>query len=254
MKRKKQVVGAVCAVLVSLFVPATGFAAYGSEISAEESAPSFQTERFVLPDTAGLLVVVEGTEGCKGNVYVYEKSSFGVWEQKFVTPGYFGENGMSSNRREGDKTTPIGLFRLNTPFGQKPALKGFPADYIQVETSDVWTEAENRLIRGASGAGERVGSSGYSEYYDYCLDMGYNRNAIEKKGSALFLHCIGHERYKTSGCVAIERERMEEIMKLYGAYGEEGSFVALAPAGTFEYVYDSLGVNRGLSPDGEFGV
>ena len=34
-------------------------------------------------------------------------------------------NGMSNHRHSGDKTTPIGVFKMNTPFGQAKALEGF---------------------------------------------------------------------------------------------------------------------------------
>ena len=143
---------------------------------------SFQTERFQLPETAAVLTVVEGTGGSSCRVYVFEKDENGQWEQQFVTDGYLGRNGMSSNRSTGDKTTPIGLFELNTPFGQKPALEGFPDNYIQVDESYLWSDAENRLVTGVTGYGEWVGTAGYADYYDYCLDMGYNRNAVPGKG------------------------------------------------------------------------
>lgn len=212
---------------------------------------SFQTERFQLPETAAVLTVVEGTGGSSCRVYVFEKDENGQWEQQFVTDGYLGRNGMSSSRSTGDKTTPIGLFELNTPFGQKPALEGFPDNYIQVDESYLWSDAENRLVTGVTGYGEWVGTAGYADYYDYCLDMGYNRNAVPGKGSALFLHCHGGGRTETSGCVSIEEERMIELMRLYGTYGDGRCFIALAPEGGFEPVYGALGTNNGLSPAAE---
>lgn len=212
---------------------------------------SFQTERFQLPETAAVLTVVEGTGGSSCRVYVFEKDENGQWEQQFVTDGYLGRNGMSSNRSTGDKTTPIGLFELNTPFGQEPALEGFPDNYIQVDESYLWSDAENRLVTGVTGYGEWVGTAGYADYYDYCLDMGYNRNAVPGKGSALFLHCHGGGRTETSGCVSIEEERMIELMRLYGTYGDGRCFIALAPEGGFEPVYGALGTNNGLSPAAE---
>ena len=212
---------------------------------------SFQTERFQLPETAAVLTVVEGTGGSSCRVYVFEKDENGQWEQQFVTDGYLGRNGMSSSRSTGDKTTPIGLFELNTPFGQKPALEGFPDNYIQVDESYLWSDAENRLVTGVTGYGEWVGTAGYADYYYYCLDMGYNRNAVPGKGSALFLHCHGGGRTETSGCVSIEEERMIELMRLYGTYGDGRCFIALAPEGGFEPVYGALGTNNGLSPAAE---
>lgn len=224
--------------------------------TARQAAGSFEVERFVLPEDARVLVIVEGTGGSGCSVYAYEyepeAGETGRWALRLSTPGYLGRNGMSNHRTEGDKTTPIGVFQMNTPFGQAAPLPGFPDSYIQVGESHVWSDKQNRLADDAAERGERVGTAGYSEYYDYVIDAGFNRNAIEKKGSALFLHCIGHGRTETSGCVAIDKGQMVEIMKLYGKYGDGHTYIAQAPQGTFELVYASYGVNRGLSPEGDF--
>lgn len=211
---------------------------------------SFSVNQFRLPENAAVLAVVEGTGGSSCQVYAYEKNGQGQWELRFETSGYLGRNGMSANRISGDKTTPVGLFELNTPFGQKEALEGFPENYIQVDEHYLWSDEKNRLVTGETGEGEWVGTAGYADYYDYCLDMGYNRNALPKKGSALFIHCHGGGRTETSGCVSIEKERMIDLLRLYGTYGDGRCFIALAPEGGFEAVYDSLGSNQGLSPQG----
>lgn len=217
-----------------------------------KATASFDVDCFVLPEGAGLLVVVEGTGGAACNVYAYAKES-GQWAEKVNTCGFLGRNGMSSHRTEGDKTTPIGLFQMNTPFGQDDPLEGFPQNYIKVKESHVWSDQTNRLVDDASVAGEHVGTVWYDGYYDYAIDAGYNRQGIAGKGSALFLHCIREGRTDTSGCVAIPKEQMAEVMRLYGTYGDGACYIAQAPRGTFDLIYDSYGVNNGLSPDGEFG-
>ncbi len=214
---------------------------------------SFQTEEFVLPLEARVLVVVEGTGDSSCQVYAYEKTDSG-WEKRLETPGILGKNGMSSNRVEGDKTTPIGVFQMNTPFGQGEALEGFPDNYIKVKESHVWSDALNKLVDDAAEAGEHVGTSAYQGYYDYVLDAGFNPKAVEKKGSALFLHCRVPEAVSTGGCVAIPKEHMETVMRLYGSYGDGACYIAQAPKGTFSLIYESYGVNDGLSPDGDFGA
>lgn len=212
---------------------------------------SFDVNRFVMPEGADVLVVVEGKGGSTCRVYAYEKQPQG-WINRVDTTGYLGKNGMSNNRTEGDKTTPIGLFQMNTPFGQSQKLEGFPDNYIQVDSGYVWEEDANRLSRDLSKAGERVGSAGYAGYYDYVLDAGYNANGVLKKGSALFLHCEGAFKEYTSGCVAIPRDEMIKIMRLYGTYGDGHCYIAQAPEGTFDLVYNTYGINNGLSPDGDF--
>lgn len=233
-------------------VPPSGPASAASDLSAEDTsgvmigvgpgaasrAISFDVSRFSLPENAEALVVVEGSGGSTCRVYAYTAGEDG-WVETLRTSGYLGLNGMSSDRTEGDKTTPIGLFCMNTPFGQCEALEGFPESYIQVTEDYVWSDATNMLVADADAQGEHVGTHWYAGYYDYAIDMGYNREAIAGKGSALFLHCIREGRVDTSGCVAIPREDMIAVMKLYGACAEGACYIALAPEGGFEAVYDS---------------
>ena len=231
--------------------------AFGATIQVGPGMPkpaeAFQVEKFVLPQEARVLVVVEGTGGSDCRVYAYEWSDKG-WELRVETPGILGKNGMSNHRTTGDKTTPIGVFCMNTPFGQSEAVEGFPSDYIKVRESHVWSDDLNRLVDDKSQAGEHVGTSAYQGYYDYVLDAGFNGKAIPGQGSALFLHCRVPEAVSTGGCVAIPKEEMETVMKLYGTYGSGACFIAQASEGTFSQIYESYGVNDGLSPDGDFGV
>ena len=124
---------------------------------------SFDADRFVLPQEAKVLVVVEGTEGSACNVYAFEQGEAG-WELRVQTAGWLGLNGMSNHRTEGDKTTPIGVFQMNTPFGQDDPLDGFPSNYIKVDETYIWDQYANRLVQDTSASGEQVGTEGYAEH------------------------------------------------------------------------------------------
>ena len=224
-----------------------------NQTEEHEQTGTFDVNRFVLPEEARVLVVVEGTGASACNAYAFERGENG-WGLRLQTGGCLGLNGMSNHRTEGDKTTPIGVFQMNTPFGQDAPLEGFPANYIQVDETYIWSQDSNRLVRDLSASGEQVGTAGYAEHYDYVIDAGYNRNAVPKAGSALFLHCIGQGKTYTSGCVSIPKEEMAKVMRLYGTYGDGACYIAQAPAGTFELIYDTYGANNGLSPEGDFGV
>lgn len=214
--------------------------------------PSYDPAKFVLPEEAKMIVVVEGREDKTCQVTGYEKCKADdgseSWKAVFATEGNIGAGGMNLDRVRGDKSTPIGVWMLNTPFGQKPAKEGFPADYIRVTKNHVWTDDTNKLIVDESGKieGERVGTSSYSGFYDYVLDAGFNKNAVTEKGSALFIHCQKGTAAPSSGCVKVPEETMVELMKLYGKYGTGKCFIAQGKQGEIDKLYKSYGTNNGL--------
>jgi len=215
-------------------------------------AAKFVPEKFILPQDAKVLVVVEGFEDSKCRVNVYEKNE--NWDLKFTVDGDMGRNGMNNYRKMGDGTTPIGVWAMNTPFGQKPAQEGFPANYIQVNEDYCWTDDTNKLIIDPTHQteGEYVGTEKYKGYYNYAIDCGYNINNVKNKGSALFIHCQSEEPGSSSGCIKIPEYRMIELMKLYGKYGDGKCYIAQAPYESIEKLYNTFGICNGLSPNGKF--
>jgi len=249
----------IIAIILCLILSAAGvFTAMAAGPGDPDYLDFFDPEKFVLPEDAKVLTIVGGMEGTGCKVYIFERETTAdgnKWKLITTTNGAMGRNGMSNDRHEGDGTTPIGVWQLNTPFGQKPAEDGFPADYLQVSGNDyVWTEKENKLMLDPTGtlAGERVGSEKYKGYYNYALDCGYNKNAVQGKGSALFIHCLKPEEGGSSGCIKISEDKMKRLMKLYGEYGDGKCYIAQAPIKSIYKLYNAYGVNNGLSPDGVF--
>ena len=239
--------------IFSKFFAVTALAAALTGAAAGQAAGAgFDPSGFTLPEDARTLVVVEGDGTASGcTLYAYEKTADG-WNLYLESAGCLGENGFSNYRVAGSRTTPIGVWKANTPFGQKGALDGFPKNYIKVDESYVWSDNTNSLEKDTDAPGEKVGTSRYAEYYDYCFDMGYNRNAYPNKGTALFIHCQPPGDPNTAGCVEIPVDKMIELMKLYGKYEDGTMYVACAPKGRITKLYDAYGVCNGLSPDGDF--
>ena len=150
---------------------------------------------------------------------LFERSSAaGTWEKQLETTGHLGMNGMSNHRHSGDKTTPIGVFKMNTPLrsGQSPG--GFPSDYIQVDDTYVWEDDTNKMSRDLSKEGEQVGSSGYAGYYDYAIDAGFNQAALKIRVPRC--SCTAPVSLRiTPPAVGHREDQMAQIMKLYGKYG-----------------------------------
>ena len=247
-------------------------AAY-AEAESDFSGRSYDVSKFVLPAGARNLVVVEGfavngghetyAEGSVSDPARYNgvrltayhrDSDTGAFTAEIQSAGVMGWGGMSARRTEGDGTTPIGLFKLNTPFGRRHALPGFPADYREImisERNQYWSETTNRFETSSDLTvqnGERLWEDWARGIYSYCLDFGFNVGNANGDGSALFLHCTKEGKPSTAGCVAIDLEAMAAVLKLY-ASGD--SYIALAPAGQFEGVYAAYNTT-GKSPDGTF--
>ena len=137
-----------------------------------------------------------------------------------------------------DLKTPLGFYNLGVGFGMRDMDIDYP--YIKVQDNDYWVDDYksyhyNYLVR----IGEDIPNFGYhyivredkksfdsaehlKDYemqYEYAVFIEFNSdNQIDEngvgnnKGSAIFLHCHGTKGY-TGGCVAVNREDMEFIMR-----------------------------------------
>lgn len=226
-----------------------GTASDGKAAEPQLTALGTDLARLALPDDAEVLVIVEGS-GLDAVVSAYKRepvsadgegSSYGAWQYiTSTTEGKLGRRGLGKTA-EGDEKTPIGIFKMNTPFGIKDALEGFPDNYIKV-TSDMYWNGDsdsplyNKLVSDLSYTDfDRSRSEhliDYGGYYDYCIDTGYNPEGTPHRGSALFLHCsMG---INTGGCIAIPEETMIEIMR---NYREGHTYIAIGDQADMQALY-----------------
>ena len=235
---------------------------------------SFDASQFVLPSDARTLIVVEGfaqnggrevyREGYvedssrwnKARVTAFVRDSEGeAWIPKVQSPAVYGWGGMSNDRHEGDGTTPIGLFRTDTPFGRREALEGFPDNYQEIMVAaknQYWSDTTNCLEVDPDVSkqnGERLYEDWARGIYSYCLNSGFNKNNYRPgTGSALFLHCTKDGKPSTAGCVAMDERAMARILQLYS---RGGCYCAIAPEGTFSGIYNAL-TEHGDQASGSF--
>lgn len=212
-------------------VLATGpVTAFGTDVS-----------RIDVPEDAEVLVIVEGS-GLDAAVSAYKKDTEGgAWELLTLTSeGKLGRKGLGKEV-EGDEKTPMGIFKMNTPFGIKDALEGFPDNYIKVTPDLYWngdsdSELYNRLVSTNTYDDFNKSKSehliDYAGYYNYCIDTGYNPEGTPHKGSALFLHCsMG---INTGGCIAIPEETMIQILR---EYKEGKTYIAIGDVTDMQKLY-----------------
>ena len=247
--------------------------AANGEKRIDTSLLSYDVSRFTLPEDAKSLIVVEGfavkggkdtyretkvsdeSRWNKARVTVFVKNDAGQWQAKIQSAGVYGYGGMSAKRKTGDGTTPIGLWKTDTPFGRNAAEEGFPSDYTHIQADakrQYWSDQTNRLESSeklASQKGEKLWEDWAKNIYAYALNTGFNKeNRQPGTGSALFLHCTSNGKPSTAGCVAIQPEAMKAVLR---QYAKGGMYIAQAPEGQFEQVYGAFS-ESGASAKGEF--
>ena len=188
----------------------------------------FDPARAAVPEEARVMMVLEGGRSeDHGTLTIYTRDTDAngavtSWNKAMDTEAMYGKNGLYKEV-EGDNKTPVGIFRMNTPFGIQPKLEGFPENYTQVDDRYYWngdsdSPMYNHFVRSDIFTEFRKESSehiiDYGGYYNYCIDSGYNPDGIPRKGSAIFLHCSVNGQ-NTHGCIAIPEASMIEAMRLY---------------------------------------
>ena len=134
-----------------------------------------------------------------------------------------GRNGFSASHKEGDGTTPLGVFAITEAFGSQKALDGLKLPYKKTDLNSRWvTDPDspqyNTPQAGPSNGrwrdtfGERLTDNKYATAYRYAAVIDYNRSpVVPGRGSAIFLHVGGND--PTLGCVAINEGDLTHILK-----------------------------------------
>ncbi len=168
--------------------------------------------------TAEQIVLVEYTGGSRATLSIHEKKD-GVWTQLSSCKAYVGKNGIDKSVA-GDKRTPTGTYNLTTPFGIKadPSAK---MAYTRVTKYHYWCGASNsgyynQLVDERVVDRKHTSSDeyliNYKGVYNYCMFIDYNAEGKAGKGSCIFLHCTGKNKY-TAGCVAVSESMMRKIIQ-----------------------------------------
>jgi len=171
------------------------------------------------------LVVVAAGRGTTAQVSLQEKDGAGRWHTLLTAEGFVGRNGLCPDELhyEGCGQTPIGVYTFNKAFGNGDD-PGCAIPYVQVGRNDYWSGDVrpgmhyNELVSLSDCPGlDRSVSEHLADFgteYRYCLNIGFNADAVPGKGSAIFLHCTHPRKSSTGGCVAIPEAEMKTLMQL----------------------------------------
>ena len=130
-----------------------------------------------------------------------------------------GKKGLNFNKKEGDYSTPRGLFALRKLYFRKDRV-GIPICKIKkkaIKRDMAWCDNPNRkkYNEEIKTQSKNLKESLYREdhKYDYIISISHNEKKIPSKGSAVFIHLT--ENYKpTAGCVALKKKDFEILLKL----------------------------------------
>ena len=141
-----------------------------------------------------------------------------------------GDGGIKKavRKTEGDKTTPIGNWHLNTvyyrsdkvfrpKFKKKNVLKIKKITKNCAWCDDIRSYKYNKYVnisnvKSINANYERLWRE--DEAYDIIISISHNLNpTIKNKGSAIFIHCSFVDNRKTSGCIALKKKDLVFLLK-----------------------------------------
>jgi L,D-peptidoglycan transpeptidase YkuD (ErfK/YbiS/YcfS/YnhG family) len=155
-----------------------------------------------------------------------------TWVKVGSAPARFGYNGLSDNRREGDGTTPTGIYTLPLAFGLKPnpgtklpwrhvdAGSWWDENSLKPRSYNTWYENCPATICWTETTRSAHSSEHLADYpvqYAYAAFIGFNTGSSKvlpparPSGSGIFLHVNGTGY--TAGCVSIPRSSLVAILK-----------------------------------------
>ena len=188
-------------------------------VSAEQAPPQGSAAAALeVANQTDQIVLVDYTGGSKAVLSLHEKVD-GIWTEVLSCDAYVGKNGIGKTKA-GDKKTPEGTYNLTTPFGIKDD-PGAQMPYTKVTKYHYWcgdsnSEYYNKLVDERKVDRKHTKSDeyliDYKGVYNYCLFIDYNAEGIPNKGSCIFLHCTGKNKY-TGGCVAVPEKTMKQIVQ-----------------------------------------
>ena len=130
-----------------------------------------------------------------------------------------GKKGLNSNKKEGDYSTPKGLFNLKKLYFRKDRIGtpkcGINKKVIKKEMTWCDNPSHKRYNEEIKTHNKNFKENLYREdhKYDYIITISHNERKIPGKGSAIFIHLT--DDYKpTAGCISLKKKDFEILLKL----------------------------------------
>jgi L,D-peptidoglycan transpeptidase YkuD (ErfK/YbiS/YcfS/YnhG family) len=130
-----------------------------------------------------------------------------------------GRNGITSNKKEGDFSTPKGLFKLEKLYFREDRV-GIPACKIKkkkITKNLAW--CDNPIHKKYNEEIQNFNTNCKESFfrkdhiYDYIITINHNKKKTAYKGSAIFIH-LTNDYKPTAGCIALKKKDFEILLKL----------------------------------------
>jgi len=131
-----------------------------------------------------------------------------------------GKRGIGNKKKEGDRITPRGKFKIKYIFYRKDRIYNFKTEISKriIKKNMGWcndskSKRYNKLIKFPFNfSAERLYRK--DNIYDIILVLNYNTNPVLKnKGSAIFIH-VAKKKYKnTEGCIGLSKMNLKKIIR-----------------------------------------
>ena len=149
-----------------------------------------------------------------------------IKKQLLIYKGYklkcsIGKSGLTYKKREGDLTTPRGIFKLGPLYYRKDRIK------------NLRSKIKKKIIKKKMGWCHDSKSKKYNQeiffpfkygaeklyrkdkIYDIFINIKYNQSPTKQyKGSAIFLHLSNNKYKPTEGCIALQKKDFLKILPL----------------------------------------
>jgi L,D-peptidoglycan transpeptidase YkuD (ErfK/YbiS/YcfS/YnhG family) len=140
----------------------------------------------------------------------------GVLFQGQLYPCTIGKNGITRNKREGDKATPAGIHRIVGMLYRPDRIPAPVPWAMPIGPRDLWSDDGtqgdyNSLVQAPYPHSHEVLRRA-DPLYDLVILTDWNwPDAVAGRGSAIFIHQQRRPGYPTEGCVAFSRAHLHQI-------------------------------------------
>ena len=152
---------------------------------------------------------------------IYLKNKHTLKIDDFYFKCSIGKNGLTTTKKEGDKKTPKGIFRLGNLYYRKDRLnlKNSKFKKIKIKPNMGWCDDINNpknynklITKNSKIHHEKLYRKDHK--YDLIIPIKYNFTKPEiKKGSCIFIHMT--QNYKpTAGCIALNKNDLMIMLRL----------------------------------------